>query len=246
MTKNNSNTGAFREGHHVNSKHWKDYKKSMPTTLPQDLFDICVGSILGDSTLYAAKKDGAKLKFAQGYKHKLYVEHQFSLFQKWTFYLEPRREVRKNGKRAGQVHAYYFRTFRHTAFRPLKEIFLDNNNKKVYKEGTITKYLSPLGLRYWVADDGSLQRCNEVIQNTQSFTKEINEAISRELNQKFSLHSKVKPRDKYWIIYIPASDAPVQRKLLWGQPASIMRKQPKLKNKNKNLNSLSFNTTTQS
>lgn len=90
----------------------------MPETLPQDLFDICVGCILGDSTLYAAKQEGAKLKFAQGYKHKLYVEQLFMLFQKWTFYVEPKQEIRKDGKRAGLVHAYYFRTFRHPAFRP--------------------------------------------------------------------------------------------------------------------------------
>lgn len=229
----NRNTGAYRDGHHVNSRYWKNYKKSQPNELPKDLFDICVGSILGDSTLYAAKKDGAKIKFEQGYKHKAYVEELWTLFEKWTFYEAPRVSIRKTGKRAGQDYSYYFRTFAHPAFRPLKDIFLDENNKKVYKAGTIIKHLSPLGLRYWVADDGSLQKNNETILNTQAFTKEMNMAMSAELNNKFKLHSKVVPSKQYWAIYIPASDAPVQRELLQNLPSSMMRKLPKLKNQKK-------------
>lgn len=249
-----------------NSSYWKSYKKSLPNKLPlftghtpgkqstpvrgpQNLFDICIGCMLGDSTQYVVKNEGAKLKFEQGYKHKAYVEEQWNLFpfflphiravkrkypkgQKWTFYVKPKEDIRKTGKRAGLVHRYYFRTFSHPAFRPLKDIFLDEQNKKVYKNGTITKYLSPQGLCYWVADDGSQQKNNEVIQNSQGFTKKMNEAMSQELNKKFNLHSKV-VGNKYWAIYIPASDAPVQRELLSEQPPSMIRKQPKLKNKHK-------------
>lgn len=39
-------------GFHVNSSYWKNYKKSMPSMLPKDLFDACVGLLLGDGTLY--------------------------------------------------------------------------------------------------------------------------------------------------------------------------------------------------
>jgi hypothetical protein len=49
------------------------------------LFDICVGSLLGDATLYVAKKKGAKIKFEQGYKHKAYVQDLWTLFKDWTF-----------------------------------------------------------------------------------------------------------------------------------------------------------------
>lgn len=64
----NKNTGAFRDGHHVNSKYWKSYKQSLPNELPKNLFDVCIGTMLGDATLYVAKNEGAKLKFEQGYK----------------------------------------------------------------------------------------------------------------------------------------------------------------------------------
>lgn len=233
-------TGAFRDGYHVNSRYWKNYKKSLPNEQPKDLFAICIGSIQGDSTLYALKKEGCKVKFEQGYKHKDYVYELWNLFQKWTFYTEPKESRRKTGKRAGLEYSYYFRTFAHPAFRPLKDIFLDENNKKVYKTGTITKYYTPLGLSYWIADDGSLQKNNETIQNTQGFTKEINMEIRNELNEKFKLHCKVVPSKKYWAIYIPASDAPVQRELLASLPTSMLRKMPKFKNQKKRKKSLNF------
>jgi hypothetical protein len=65
------------------------------------LFDICVGSLLGDATLYVAKKKGAKIKFEQGYKHKAYVQDLWTFFKDWTFYVEPKVSIRKKGKRAG-------------------------------------------------------------------------------------------------------------------------------------------------
>jgi hypothetical protein len=112
------------------------------------------------------------------------------------------------------------------------------HNKKVYKAGTISQYLSPLGLCYWVADDGAfgLQKGNETILNSQafSFTKKMNMAMCEELNKKFNLHSKVVKSKTYWAIYIPASHAPVFRELLKNLPSSMLRKLPKVKKRKAN------------
>jgi hypothetical protein len=88
-----------------------------------------------------------------------------------------------------------------------------------------------LGLCYWVADDGSLQKGNETILKFIAFTKEMNMAMCEELNKKFNLHSKVVKSKTYWAIYIPASDAPVYRELLKNLQSSMLRKLPKVKKK---------------
>lgn len=63
------------------------------------------------------------------------------------------------------------------------------------------------------------------------FTKEENEQMVKELNQKFSLHRKVVRHKTYWAIYIPASDAPILRKHLVYLPKSMEYKMPKDKTK---------------
>lgn len=222
----------YPEGHYVRSHYWKNYKKSLPMTLPENLTQIALGITLGDATLYKTKTEGTKMKIEQGYKHKLYVEELCLLFKDWTFYKNPYVYVAKTGPRSGEVKSYFFRTFAHPAFDFLWDLFMISG-KKTYKPGTITKYLNPLGLCYWIADDGSLHaKSNEIILNTQGFSFEENVSMCKELNDKFKLHGTVKlHKGKYWILYIPAKDAPRLHALLAQLPASIKRKLPKLKKK---------------
>lgn len=93
MTKSINNK---KDGFHVNNKYWKSYKKSLPTMLPQSLFEVCVGTLLSDATLYKTINPGVKLKIEQGFKHKEYVEHLFCLFKSWIFYEKPFLYIPKN------------------------------------------------------------------------------------------------------------------------------------------------------
>lgn len=62
--------------------------------------------------------------------------------------------------------------------------------------------------------DGSLQKNNELILHSSGFTEQMNHMMRAELNEKFRLNSKdVRSKEKYWVLYIPASDAPVLRSL---------------------------------
>jgi len=54
-----------RDGHNLNSKYWKNWKKSLPL-LPLDLTEIAIGMILGDGSIYKKSKD-ALIKFEQGH-----------------------------------------------------------------------------------------------------------------------------------------------------------------------------------
>ena len=64
-------------------------------------------------------------------------------------------------------------------------------NKKTIQEGIIADYITGLGLAYMVMSDGSLHKDNSMMLNLQSFTQEENQIVSKELNQKFGLNSKV-------------------------------------------------------
>lgn len=154
--------------------------------LPNMLFQVTLGVVLGDGSLYNTKKEGAKLKLEQGYKHKAYVEHFCLIFKDWTFYKEP--------------------------------------------SGIILKYLNNLGLCYWIADNGSLQKNNERILHTQSFSYEENIQMCEELHQKFQLHTTVvSHKKKWWVIYIPASDAQMLRKYFVHLPECMKHKKPRHK-----------------
>lgn len=83
-------------GFHVNGPYWKNYKKNLPSFLPKQLFEVCIGILLGDATLYKTKNSGTKIKIEQGFKHEKYLDHLFSLFKDWTFYEKPYAYIPKN------------------------------------------------------------------------------------------------------------------------------------------------------
>lgn len=96
------NSRLYPDGHYVRSPYWKQYKAFLPNKLPNMLFQIALGMVLGDASLYKTKKEGTKLKMEQGYKHKTYVEQLCKVFKDWTFYKEPYAYVAKKGKREGE------------------------------------------------------------------------------------------------------------------------------------------------
>jgi hypothetical protein len=203
--KNNKNN-SFKDGFHLNSSFWQNYKKTIGN-LPSRLFDIAIGCILGDASLYRVSKD-SKIKFEQGYIHKEYLFHLFDLFKSFSFHDEPYTRYEINGPRKGLIKSYSFRTFSHPAFNSIWDLFYSEGRKNI-KPGLIRDHLTPEGLAYWIMDDGSLQNDNKtMIIHTQSYTCEEVETLSSELNNKFKLSSKVIPhKKKYWVILIPSQNA---------------------------------------
>lgn len=74
--------------------------------------------------MHLIKKD-QKLNYNKGININLMFINSGIFFKNGLFYVEPRISRRKNGKRAGLDYSYYFITFGHSAFRPLKDIFLE-------------------------------------------------------------------------------------------------------------------------
>ena len=236
----------FRDGYHFRSQYWVNSKNSRPKKLPDHLFQVALGMTFGDNTLYNTKKEGTAIKIEQGYKNKKYIEELFTLFKEWTFRTHLYEYIPQKGKHMNKVKSYSFKTFAVPAFDFLWEFFIKTPRKgwapskckKTYTPGTIEKHLTAVGFSYWIADDGSLHaKSNEIILNTQGFSKEENVIMCEKLNAKFKLHAIVKPhKQEYYIIYIPASDAPVLCSLLENHlPKSMIHKLLKLKASHKNL-----------
>jgi hypothetical protein len=56
--------GAYRDGHHLNSKYWQEWKKNLPA-LPSTLMEVAVGMVLSDACMYKVSTH-ALIKFEQG------------------------------------------------------------------------------------------------------------------------------------------------------------------------------------
>jgi len=112
----------IKDGYPITSKYWQDHKRSLPN-LPQNLQEIAVGTLLGDACLYRISRD-TKIKFEQGHRYKDYLFSLFNLFKLYTFHEEPYTRLEINGVKKGLVKSYSFRTFTHTTFNNLWDLFI--------------------------------------------------------------------------------------------------------------------------
>jgi len=182
-------------GHHLNSSYWQNYKKTV-CNLPQHLFDVAVGMILGDATMYHVSFD-AILKFEQGAKQKQFGFHLFQLFSEYCFMQSPAPRYETNFIK---IKSYWFKTFSFPDFTRLYLLFYEkagDRRIKRIKKGLILNELTPRGLAYWIMYDGSLQKdCKTMILHTQGFTHSENIILSHELNENFGFCSHVIPHKK--------------------------------------------------
>lgn len=135
------------------------------------------------------------------------------MFKYFTYQIEPRKRYELRGYRKGEVKSYEFKTFTHKLFNPIWDLFYNSQGKKIIKPGIITENLSPLGLSYWIMDDGSLHRDNYMVLHTQGYSKVETKILSEELNKNFNFSSKVSLTRKYNKFY-PLIIIPAQNSLL--------------------------------
>jgi hypothetical protein len=163
--------------------------------------------ILGDAGLHKVSKE-AYIKFEQGYKQKEFIEDLYNKFRLYTFMESIGTRYNKN---TDIIKSYWFKTYSYKTFTELWDLFYnkDNLNKgKIIKPNLIINELNGLGLTYWIMSDGSLQKDKKtLIFHTQNYTEEMNNILSKELNYKFNLHSKViKHKGIYTVISIPDNE----------------------------------------
>lgn len=197
----------MRDGYHLNSKYWQDWKKNLPKIQPHDfLFQLRMGMVLSDAGMSRVSRE-ALMKFEQGENQKEFLFHLFEMCKMYRFITAPGIRYHIHGQKKGTIKSYWFKTFRHESFSNIWDLFYINN-KKVIQKGLILNHLNEIGLAYWVMGDGSLHREGRTLTlNTQGFSLEENQILSRELNEKFGFHTKViKHKDTMNVIQFRAKD----------------------------------------
>jgi hypothetical protein len=103
--KNKKTIHNFKHGFHYNSKYWQNYKHSLPS-LPPSSFEIAVGMLLGDACMYKVSKQ-AYIKFEQGSKQKLFLNHLFCIFKVYTFMEKPSTRLHLHGVLQGKEKSFW-------------------------------------------------------------------------------------------------------------------------------------------
>ncbi len=77
------------------------------------------------------------------------------------------------------------------------------NKVKIIPEN-LDKLLTPIGLAYWIMDDGGITVYKQTVLDTRSFCKKEVLFIMEILNKNFYLKTRIEEKKKdQWIIYIP-------------------------------------------
>ena len=170
---------------------------SKPKRSKLELRGLLIGLVLGDGCLSkTTATSNSRLSIGHGNKQKTYCIHKLNLVSKLLRiehnvkdYVVPNKTTSKTYKitqGSTSVHRYL------TKLRKL--LYVDN--KKIVSS-KIINYLTPEGLAYWYMDDGGIISSNKRRQiygtfiSTQCFTKEQQELICKELQNKFKFEAKV-------------------------------------------------------
>ena len=195
-----------------NSKLIKEYKKQL-TSLNTIQWEASIGLMLGDASLQTQNKGKTyRMKFEWGDKSKPYLLHVYNLFDEWTL-SNPHKKARVNSN-GNLVINWGFQTISHEAFNPLANLFL-NNSKKGIKNSLILDHLTDRGLAYWFMDDGCKLDYNKnsknksVVLNTQSFTDQEVEKMSKELMAKFNFECELRTNKSKKVIVISNNSYPL-------------------------------------
>lgn len=193
-----------------NSKLLKQYKDSL-CSLSQIEKEAAVGLMLGDASLQTQNKGKTfRMKFEWSNKHKVYLFHVFSVFDRWVL-SEPHEKLRLSPS-GNEVLNWGFQTLSHEAFNYLAQLFLDNYNKKIIAPDLIKNHLTPRGLCYWFCDDGGKLDYNKnsksIVLNTQSFKDVEVFTMADQLGVKFDLQVEVRSNKGKKVIVIKSDSYP--------------------------------------
>lgn len=137
--KNIKNT---KNGFHLNSKYWQQWKNNRPE-LNNYLYQICIGMILSDCTMYRISRE-AYIKFEQGSKQHEFINHLFKQLKGYVFIEELGVRLNKDST----VKSYWFKTFSHTTFTKLYMKFYPSGSRKSICKDIILSGLNEIGLAY--------------------------------------------------------------------------------------------------
>ena len=167
-------------------KRLKSFEKER-MSLPNNLQDILIGLFLGDICAQKrSKKGNTNLHFEQGLVHKEYTFHLFDLFKDFCR-SGPKITERTPDKRTGKVYTRVcFTTYSLPCFNEFYYNFYSKGKKIVPLN--IEELLTPLGLVYWISDDGTYCKKHKYIRiATNSYSLQEVHLLLNVLRNKFNL-----------------------------------------------------------
>jgi hypothetical protein len=191
--------------------------------LSEDLKSILIGLSLGDLYVNKQKRSvNARLEFEQGLVHDKYLDHLYDLFQSYCMQV-PKVYTRLPDKRTGQTYSRIsFQTAALPCFNELYNLFYPNGQKVV--PSNIGDLLTPLGLCYWICDDGGFcKRDKAITLSTQGFKLEEVELLISALTNKFDIKCTLKKERNAFAIRISSKSLPVVQNLLAPIIPSMMK-----------------------
>jgi hypothetical protein len=117
-------------------------------------------------------------------------------------------------KRTGKVHSFIrFVTYSLPCFNPFYGLFYMNGKKVVPLN--ISELLKPLGLCYWICDDGTFHKKQGYTAiSTHSFSLAEVNLLIKALNDKWDLKCTINRQGEAFFIRIPKKSVPILQSLL--------------------------------
>ncbi len=185
----------------VKPKRLTNLEKSQ-FTLSYELRQILVGLILGDLNVQKQTKiSNVRLRFKQGLVHKDYLMHLYELFK--TYCPAPPKTTNPVAdKRTGNNYlGMYFNTYSLPCFMELYDLFYPEGKKQIPEN--IGELLTPLGLAYWLCDDGTFVIGRNITTLcTESFLESDVDSLMSVLSNKFGLKCRKDKRGNGFRIVI--------------------------------------------
>lgn len=183
-------------------KYTIKYKKEYNLTPFQR--QALIGIILGDGYLERVKLSyNTRLRIEQSYPEKeRYFNSLYSLLKPLVS-MDPVILTRKPDIRTGKIYkSIYFRTLAFPCLNEFFDIFYKDKVKIIPKN--LDELLTPVGLAYWIMDDGGITVHKQTVLHTRAFSKKEIIYIMEVLEKNFSLKTRFEEKEKnQWIIYIP-------------------------------------------
>lgn len=194
--------------------------------LPKHLQEILIGLLLGGVCIKGQNRVNgiACLFFEQSIVNKDYIFHLFELFKEHSR-SEPRIFERIADKRTGNTYTrVQFASNALSCFNELYHMFYPKGKKTVPRN--IEELLTPLGLAYWICEEGSFNKKHRYINiATNSYTLQEVDLLLGVLRSKFNLTCSIKEERTDYIITIAASSVLYLQSLLKPiMPSMMMHK----------------------
>ena len=207
-------TNTFVLRNSENGKNYEAQKMKIKRELPRLTSyqkSVLFGTLLGDAYISRAKATGRhQVKFEQRESSLPYVIHLHSLFRVFIHKSEPIRQVipeetDKNKRFWKERKSYISQTFTNSTWDFYANLFyskpVEGQKRRKKVPSNIHKWLTPIALAYWYADDGS-KESNGIYLHTRRFKHSEIVCLQKALGKNFGFRVSIHKDRHYRKLYI--------------------------------------------